>query len=121
MIKIVYCIRRKPSLSHEEFLAYWKNVHAPMVVEHQATLRIARYVQTEPVDHPLSARVERRQSLQEPYDGVAELFWATEEDLRHALQDDEAKRVQRILAADENHFIDHSRSARWIAAETTPI
>lgn len=30
MIKLVYCITRKPGMTEEEFFDYWKNVHAPL-------------------------------------------------------------------------------------------
>ncbi|MDQ6900577.1 MAG: EthD domain-containing protein, partial [Candidatus Dormibacteraeota bacterium] len=30
MIKLVYCITRKPGLSPEEFSRYWEHVHGPI-------------------------------------------------------------------------------------------
>ncbi len=30
MIKLVYCFRRRPDLSVEEFSEYWQNVHGPV-------------------------------------------------------------------------------------------
>jgi hypothetical protein len=30
MIKLVYCITKKPGLTDEEFLHYWQNIHAPI-------------------------------------------------------------------------------------------
>ncbi len=121
MHKIIYCMRRKPAMTHAQFVEYWRQVHAPIVLEHRSTLRVARYVQTVPVEHPYSARVERRETLGEPYDGVAELYWANEHDLRHAFEDEDAKRVQVRLARDELHFVDHSRSVRWISREFVAI
>jgi hypothetical protein len=45
MIKIVFCLRRLSRLTHEEFLRYWYETHAPFVRKHQQLLRIVRYVQ----------------------------------------------------------------------------
>lgn len=121
MHKIIYCMRRKPAMTHAQFVEYWRQVHAPIVLEHRSTLRVARYVQTVPVEHEFSARVERRGLLDEPYDGVAELYWASERDLRHAFENEDAKRVQLQLARDERRFVDHSRSTRWISREFVAI
>ncbi len=45
MIKLSFCLRRKPELSRAEFQRYWREQHAPLVRSHAKTLRIARYVQ----------------------------------------------------------------------------
>jgi len=121
MIKIIYCIMRKPSLSYMEFLSYWQDVHGQMVVDNQENLRLSRYLQTSHVTHPFAKRVEHRKALQEPYDGVAELYWDNEEDFRYAFESDVGIQVQKMLAADEFNFIDHSRSCRWIAHENGAI
>lgn len=117
VFKIIYCIRRKAGLTREQFLSHWLEFHGPIVVEHKAVLRIARYVQTTPLDDDFSKRVERRGVLQPAYDGVAELYWSSEPDFRHAFTDPEALRVQKILADDERNFVDHAGSARWISRE----
>lgn len=121
MFKIIYCIRRKAGLTREQFLSHWLGVHGPIVVENQAVLRIARYVQTTPLEHDFSARVERRGVLEPAYDGVAELYWADEADFRHAFADGEALRIQKILADDERNFVDHAGSARWISREIVAV
>ncbi|MBK6350512.1 MAG: EthD domain-containing protein [Betaproteobacteria bacterium] len=121
MIKVVYCIRRRADLSAQEFQRYWKDVHAPMLLENSAALRLAAYVQTSPLASPYSARVERAGVLDTPFDGIAELYWANEHDLRTAFESAEALDVQRRLAEDEANFIDPARSARWVATEIAPI
>lgn len=90
-------------------------------MDHRHTLRLAGYVQTSPIAHAYSARVERSDVFDLPYDGVAELYWASEQDMAHAFESSEARRVQKMLADDEKNFIDHGRSTRWIASEIAPI
>jgi len=121
MIKVVYCIRRRADLSAQDFQTYWKEVHAPMLLERSAALRLAAYVQTSHVNSPYSARVERAGVLEAPFDGIAELYWANEHDMQHGFEDAEALCLQRRLAEDEANFVDHTRSARWIATERAPI
>lgn len=115
MIEVVYCMRRKPGLSHEEFIAYWGKVHAPMVMANLHLLRLHGYERILPMPHPFSERVERRGRMQPPYDGIARLTWATEEDMQLAFSSQDALAVQRQLAADESHFVDSAASSRWIA------
>ncbi len=45
MIKLVYCLRRLPNLSREEFQRYWLETHGALVRERAQALRIRRYVQ----------------------------------------------------------------------------
>ena len=45
MIKIVFCVRRLPTLSPDEFYRYWLESHGPLVRRHAAALRIRRYTQ----------------------------------------------------------------------------
>lgn len=121
MVKVIYCIRRRADLSPQQFQHYWKEVHAPMMLSHAAEMRLAAYVQTSPLAHPYSERVERRGVLETPFDGVAELYWANEQDMQQGFESAPAKKLQCTLARDEAHFIDHARSVRWIAIETAPI
>lgn len=121
LIKVVYCIRRRQGLSPVEFQRYWKEVHAPMMLRHAGALRLVGYVQTSPVENSWSSRVERPGVLETPFDGIAELYWASAQDMRHSFEAAEALTLQRELAQDEVNFIDHARSARWIATETAPI
>ncbi len=46
MVKLIYCITRKPGMSVDEFQRYWRETHGPLVRRHATTLRIRRYVQT---------------------------------------------------------------------------
>ena len=64
---------------------------------------------------PNRPQIERRNVSQAPYDGIAILTWASEEDLRDSLQDPSALVVQRALARDEKLFVDAERSCRWVA------
>lgn len=121
MIKVVYCMRRKVGISRQEFLAHWAEVHVPIVLANLEVLRLMRYVRTTPRDHPYSRRVERPDVMQPPYDGIAELTWASLEDIRLAFESEEARTVQRLLAQDEAHFIDHANSCRWVADEVRHI
>ena len=45
MVKILFCLRRPPHWSPQDFQRYWLEVHAPLVRKHQKVLRIARYIQ----------------------------------------------------------------------------
>ncbi len=42
MIKLVYCLRRLPNLSREEFQRYWLETHGPLVRSRAQALRIRR-------------------------------------------------------------------------------
>src|SRR5438034_9388833 len=73
MLKLVFPLRRLPSLSREEFQRYWYETHGPLVRRHAKALRIRRYVQLHTLDDPINAALQASRGAEEPYDGVAEL------------------------------------------------
>ena len=103
MIKLVYCITKRPGLSDEEFFHYWKNVHGPigariphlrkLVQSHRRTVEGDRY----PPD----------------YHGMAELWFDNEQALLAARQSPEWNASRE----DEANFIDHGRVAYFVSDE----
>jgi uncharacterized protein (TIGR02118 family) len=64
MIKLVYCISRRPGTSLEEFSRYWREVHGPIG---RRIPGLRRLVQSHPVSHP--------SDMSPPaFDGMAELW-----------------------------------------------
>lgn len=122
MIKLVFCLRRRPELSLPEFQAYWKEKHAPLVRSHSQALRIRRYVQVHTLANPaLQLALAASRSASEAYDGVAELWWDSLEDFVQAGSTPEGRVAGRVLLEDERKFIDLGRSALWVAEEHTVI
>jgi uncharacterized protein (TIGR02118 family) len=106
MLKIMFCLRRLPGMSREEFQRYWREVHAPLVARHAAVLNIVRYVQSHTGDDAGFARLSATRGGAPAYDGVAEL-WIAEADVapdarRQAL----ASAANQALLEDERRFID---------------
>lgn len=107
MIKLVFCLRRRADFTREEFQAYWRTNHAPLVAEVAPLLRIRSYVQSHSVDDPrLAAPVNARGTIVPPYDGVAELQWDSVEDVLAASDTREGRDAGRRLLEDEGRFID---------------
>ena len=115
MINVVYCMRRRGDMTLEQFLRHWGEVHAPIVMRNLSVLRLAGYQRIEPRTHEMSPQIERRNISQAPYDGIAMLTWANEEDFEQSLKDPAALEVQRELARDEKLFVDATQSCRWVA------
>jgi uncharacterized protein (TIGR02118 family) len=103
MIKLVYCITKKPDLSDEEFFRYWKNVHGPIGAR---IPRLRKLVQS----HRISIEGDKRTPA---YDGVAELWFDDLEDLLAARQSPE----WQASTDDEANFIDHSKVAYFVTEE----
>jgi uncharacterized protein (TIGR02118 family) len=122
VIKIVYCLRRKSGLSQEEFSRYWFEEHAPLVRRHAAALRIRRYVQSHTFGDPrLASTLAARGCEGQPYDGVAELWWDTVDDIVAASITDAGRTAGKALLEDERVFIDLSRSRIFFAEESSII
>ena len=121
MIRLVFALRRKPELSLEEFQDYWLNKHAPLVASFATDLNILRYVQTHTLDEPVNEAMQNARGNMEPsYDGVAELWWASEAELA-GNSSDAARAAGKALLEDERTFIDLPNSPLWYAYEYPQI
>lgn len=117
MLKLTFCLRRLPSLSLVEFRDYWLNRHGPLVRRLQPALGMVRYVQLHRLDGDLADGMMRVRGAPEPFDGVAELWWTSEESFRAAGKKPEAHEAGRLLLEDEARFIDLPRSPLWLSRE----
>jgi uncharacterized protein (TIGR02118 family) len=118
VIKIVFCLRRLPRLSPDEFRSYWLENHGPLVRSHATALRIRRYTQghtfTDPRTQPA---VDARGCAPSLYDGVAEVYWHSVEDLVEAASTPEGRAAGRALLDDERTFIDLPNCAMFYVDE----
>ena len=118
MIKLVYCLRRQPHLSREEFQRYWRETHGPLVRARAGTLNIRRYIQVHTLDGQLNEVLRAsRGCADEAFDGVAELWWDGAETLGSANATEEGRKAGRELLEDERNFIDFERSVIFVAEE----
>jgi uncharacterized protein (TIGR02118 family) len=115
-IKLVYCIRRLPHLDHVQFQAYWRDVHAPIVLERAAILGIRRYVQSRALNDNYSKSLAKNRGGPPAFDGIAELLFESRES-----QTEESRHQARVanteLIADERRFIDLSASPMFLVEE----
>jgi uncharacterized protein (TIGR02118 family) len=122
MIKLVFMVRRREGITREEFQRYWKEEHAELVQRHARLLRIRRYVQTHAHDTDLDdALAGSRGSEPRQYDGVAELWWDSIDDLVQTATSQEGQTAQQALLEDERRFIDVANSPIWLGEEIAVI
>ncbi len=121
MVKLVFCLHRLPALSRADFQRYWRERHGPLVRRHAATLRIRRYVQLHSCDDPLNDVLRASRGSPESYDGIAELWWESRDELAAATASPEGRQAGLELLEDERRFIDLGRSPLWIAEELPVI
>ena len=103
MIKLVYCISKKASLTDQEFFDYWENIHGPIGAR---IPRLRKLVQS----HRLTIPGDKRQP---DYDGMAELWFDDLDALVAARESLEWK----ASTDDEANFIDHNKVAYFVSEE----
>lgn len=116
MIKLTFCLIRRPELTREAFQAYWLGTHAGLVAGVRDVLRIRRYVQLHSLPADASEELRRVRGGPEGFDGVAQLWWDSFEDMATA-RDEAASAAGRMLLEDERKFIDLERSPLWWGEE----
>jgi uncharacterized protein (TIGR02118 family) len=103
MIKLVYCITRRPGMPLEEFSRYWHDVHGPIG---RRIPGLRRLVQSHRVANPDDRGTPS-------FDGMAELWFDDLAALRAAQQSWE----WQASSEDEVNFIDKSRTALFLTVE----
>ena len=118
MLKMIFCVRKKEGISEEEFYDYWLNSHGPLVTSHATSMNIKRYVQSHTVDSDLGHVISAARGMKTPgFDGIAEIWWDSREDLDLVLQTKEGQSSSVILAEDEARFIDMENSTIFFTNE----
>src|SRR5947209_2631277 len=103
MIKVIYCITKRPSMTDDEFFHYLKNVHGPIGARIAGLRKLVQsHRRTIPGD-----------KHKPDYDGMAELWFDGVEALLKARQSPEWK----ASTEDEANFIDRSRVAYFVSEE----
>lgn len=95
MIKTVTLLAKRDDWSREEFLKYWREVHGPLATD---VTNIRRYVQSECLGNIHRADIA---AMDFEVDGVAEVWYDSEEAMRAARVSPEGQR----LLADGAKFI----------------
>jgi uncharacterized protein (TIGR02118 family) len=117
MVKLVFLLHRLPHLSRAAFQRYWRETHGPLVARHADVLRVQRYVQTHAIETPYTEAIRATRGTGEPYDGAAELWWASLDDLAAAAATPAGQAAGAALLEDERRFIDLTRSSLFFCEE----
>lgn len=122
MIRLVLMMRRKPDLTLAEFQAWWREDHGPLVASFQSRLGILRYTQSHrdilPNGDDAGAAIRSaRGGMQDPYDGVSEMWFGSEQALHDAVSGRAGRAALDRLIEDEAGFVDLSASPFWLARE----
>ncbi|WP_095013383.1 EthD domain-containing protein [Tsuneonella mangrovi] len=125
MLKLTLCVHRLPSLTREEFQKHWRENHAPLVRAAAEALGIRRYVQSHTFEHPIADGTAQARGMVHgddvDFDGLAELWFDSEEALLAARATPEGRKHGAILLEDEARFIDFTRSFAFVSHENVVI
>ena len=109
LLKVSCLLTRRADLTHEEFFRYWTEKHTPMLAKPQpGGPQVYRYTQLHPIPESVPAL---RTAL---YDGVAEIWFASLGDAAAMFTSDH---YNTVVAADEEHFLDRSKTLFLYAHE----
>ena len=117
MIKFVMCAKRRQDLSREAFCDYWLNHHGPLFKKFAETYKAIRYVQSHTIDSPLNKNIQKSRGLSDPYDGVGEIWWLSEEDFLSAVNSPEGQKLRKMFVEDEARFLDLQAYSAFFTVE----
>ncbi len=109
MLKLDILVRRRPDLSHEQFLAHWRDVHGPLFSSQpEVKRRIRRYLQSRIVDDkpegfPIS-----------DFDGIAQLWF---DDVAGFQAFFASQNYKDVIKPDEERFTDPKRCEFVLSTE----
>jgi uncharacterized protein (TIGR02118 family) len=117
MIKFVMCLTRHPDMSRQEFKDYWMNKHGPFFMSNADAMGAKKYVQSLTLDSPLNQGLRESRKMLPEFDGVAEVWYESEEALIEGMSSPEGQRLGAALLEDEGNIVDHSKSSAFIVEE----
>jgi hypothetical protein len=118
MMKISYCMRRKPHLSRQEFQDYYRKKHTRVLsAEETAELAMVRYCQLHVVDDEVNELLDSERGGEPAFDAVAEIWVESEDAWRNTWLSEGGQAALAKLKLDEQNFVDWSRSVIFMSRE----
>ncbi|MBA2280585.1 MAG: EthD domain-containing protein [Acidimicrobiia bacterium] len=118
---LVFCVRRRPDVAADEFHRYWRDEHGPLVRSLQPAMGIVRYVQAHRLETPINDLLRASRSADAAYDGVAQLWWRSQEHFVECLATPESQAASLLLLEDETRFIDLTTSSLFVTEEVIVV
>ncbi len=115
--KMIFCLRRLPGMSAEEFSHYWHDRHAELFKDYAKALNVQRYTQSHRAEPKVNEALRAYRGAPDGYDGVAEVWFDSKQEMLAAMASEQGRAAADILISDERNFIDHENSPIWIAEE----
>jgi len=106
-------------MSREEFKDYWKHKHGPFFMNNAGVMGAIKYVQSHTLNTPLNEGLRASRGMLPEFDGIAEVWFESEEALMAGMNSPEGQELGAALLKDENNFIDHTKSSAFIVEEHT--
>ena len=86
-------------------------------MKHAQTYQALRYVQSHTLATPLNENIRLARGTDEEYDGVGEIWWASEEAFLSVVNSPQGEQLRKIFLEDEARFVDPVRSAVFFTRE----
>ncbi|WLH60733.1 EthD domain-containing protein [Pseudomonas sp. FP2300] len=112
MIKILAAVRRKPGMTHAEFLNYIEHQHGE--IARAKPLGVKRYVQNHVIDSAFGVDADNAYTQTFHRDSITELFFDNMSDLIHTFSD---PYTQQTTGPDAKNFADLSKQAAQLMDE----
>ncbi len=110
-------LTRNPKMSRVDFKEYWEQHHAPLFLKNAEKLGAKKYIQSLTIDSPLNQGLKESRGMLAEFDGMAEVWFDSEQALVEGMSSTEGQQIAAALQANESNFIDHSKSAAYIVEE----
>lgn len=111
MYKLIYCIRKRDDISHEEFYEYWRGNHAQLFMKVAADLGAVRYIQSHTTLDDINRGFVEGRGFLPPYDGVTEIWFDDVPDFETNTE------TLAMLAEDEEKIADPSGCCVFMTEE----
>jgi len=113
MLKVNVFLTRKSGTTLEQFSAYWKEIHGPLLMQQPEVIEnTRRYIQLHSTDNGLPGVPVA------PYDGIAEI-WV--DDLDGVAAIFTSDNYQNIIAPDEANFLDREKTVIMYGTEIVVV
>ncbi|CAH1655666.1 MULTISPECIES: EthD domain-containing protein [unclassified Chelatococcus] len=108
MLKLNFCMRKRPDRSLNEFSNYWREQHGPYALSGRtARLGMRRYVQNHLVATPLAEPLARLVApALAPYEGICQLWFDGEDAVLETRSSADGAAATQDLVDDERRFLD---------------
>lgn len=114
MIRLIHCVKKKESVSTDDFRHFWNGPEFNSLIDSIMKLTLTMEVKKNlTLDIPLNTELQMERYSKQPFDGVLEIILPSGKDVNALMQEERMNELYQQMTDLQMQYIDFNESRRF--------